>query len=162
MKRKKFIKMLMWAGMSRNDAAGCAKLTQKAGRSYFRVLGDLLNFHRQDFGNPLAWLRMRYTIIHGYPVEPHRFYTKIDPVDAIIDAHALYARAVGMSAKLAPPAAYMVGIDLATAPDITAYKPDLRPDHVIINAEPVLDVTKKTATELADEIMEQLRRVPHD
>jgi hypothetical protein len=98
-KRKKFIKMLMWAGMSRNDAAGCAELAQASGRSYFRVLGDLLNFHRQDFGNPAALLRMLYTITHGYPVQPHRFYTKIDERDSIKDAQALYDSAVAVSAK---------------------------------------------------------------
>lgn len=66
MTRKKFIKMLMWAGMSRNDAADCATLAQNAERPYFWVLGDLLNFHRQDFGNPLAVPEVRRTIIHGY------------------------------------------------------------------------------------------------
>lgn len=91
MKRKKFIKMLMWAGMSRNDATDCAKLTQEAGRSYFRVLGDLLNFHRQDFGNPLAWRKMRCTIIHGYGSPPHRFFTKIDEWDSTRDAQVLRA-----------------------------------------------------------------------
>lgn len=66
MTRKKFIKMLMSAGMSRNDAADCATLVQDAERPYFWALGDLLNFHRQDFCNPLAVPSVRRTIIHGY------------------------------------------------------------------------------------------------
>ena len=71
-KRKKFIKMLMGAGMSRNDAADCAALAQDANRPYNLVEGDLLNFHRQDFGNPLAWTKMRNTIIYGYGSNPRR------------------------------------------------------------------------------------------
>jgi hypothetical protein len=78
MTRKKFIKMLMWAGMSRNDAADCATLAQEAERPYFWVLGDLLNWHRQDFGNPLAWKKMRRTIIHGYNSPQCRFWRRID------------------------------------------------------------------------------------
>ena len=67
MKRKKFIKMLMWAGMSRNNAAECASLTQAARRSYFRVLGDLLTFHRDKFKMRyiLDDMRVRSAIIHG-------------------------------------------------------------------------------------------------
>ena len=68
MTRKKFVKMLMWAGMQRNDAAACAQLAQEAGRAYFYVLGDLLNYHNQHFKRPafdLMWLRIRATIIHG-------------------------------------------------------------------------------------------------
>lgn len=66
MTRKKFIKMLMWAGMHRNDAADCATLAQEAGRPYFGVLGDLLNFHRPRFSDPLVWPNVRHTIIHGH------------------------------------------------------------------------------------------------
>lgn len=78
MTRKKFIKMLMWAGASRNEAAVYAALAQDARRPYYLVLGDLLNFHRQHFGNPLAWKRIRYTIIHGYGTPAHRLLCNID------------------------------------------------------------------------------------
>ena len=66
MTRKKFIKALMGAGMPRNDAADVAVLAQDARREYSQVLPDLLDHHRQDFGNSLAWDIMRPTIIHGY------------------------------------------------------------------------------------------------
>lgn len=81
MTRKKFIKLLMWAGMSRNDAADCAALAQDAGRPYFKVLGDLLNYHRPQFKYmTLAWLKIRYTIIHGYNSPARRFFANIDEV----------------------------------------------------------------------------------
>lgn len=102
MTRKKFIKMLMHAGMPRNDAADCATLAQEAGRDYNRVCGDLLNFHRRDFGNPLAWMKMRGTIIHGYGTPPTRFYAGID------EAHTHATPAInailtqGMAAKPRP------------------------------------------------------------
>lgn len=81
MKRKRFIKLLMWAGMSRNDAAMCAELAKNAGRPYLYVLGDLLNFHRPQFKNmALAWLKVRYTIIHGYNTRTCRFFADIDEV----------------------------------------------------------------------------------
>ena len=53
--------------------------------------------------------------------------------------------------------ALVYGVDLAAGPDLTAYRPVIRPDAVVINTEPVLDLTRKTATELADEIMEKLQ-----
>ena len=66
MTRKRFIKLLMWAGMSRNDAAICAEMARNAGRPYFKVLGDLLNWHRPQFKNMRpAWLQVWYTIAHG-------------------------------------------------------------------------------------------------
>ena len=83
MTRKKFIKMLMWAGMQRNDAAACAQLAQEAGRAYFHVLGDLLNHHHQHFKRPainIMWLRIRGTIIHGANTPAWRFFRDIDEV----------------------------------------------------------------------------------
>lgn len=102
MKRKKFIKMLMWAGMSRNDAADVAQLAQEAGRPYFKVLGELLNFHRQDFGNPLAWAKMRYTIIHGHNSPAGRFFANIDEMANHKDPAVEQALAAGTAAKPQP------------------------------------------------------------
>lgn len=102
MKRKKFIKMLMSAGMSRNDANDCATLAQDAGRPYFWVLGDLLNFHRRDFGNTLAWLRIRYTIIHGHNSPACRFFAEIDEAHEMKDDRVAAALAAGTSAKSGP------------------------------------------------------------
>lgn len=102
MKRKKFIKMLMSAGMSRNDAADCATLAQDAQRPYYWVLGDLLNFHRLDFGNNLAWLKIRYTIIHGHNSPACRFFTEIDEVHKMKDGRAVTALETGTSAKPVP------------------------------------------------------------
>lgn len=113
MKRKKFIKMLMWAGASRNDAADYATLAQNAGRPYFWVLGDLLNWHRQDFGNPLAWKKIRRTIIHGYNSVVCRFWRSIDERDGRVPA-------IPDIASAAYPYAFIVGIDLANGPDFAA------------------------------------------
>ena len=99
MKRKKFVKMLMHAGMSRNDAADCATLAQEAGRPYIYVLGDLLNFHRRDFGNPLAWLKLRRTIIHGHNSPARRFFAKIDEAHEMKDDRVAAALVAGMAAK---------------------------------------------------------------
>lgn len=99
MKRKKFIKMLMHAGMSRNDAADCATLSREARRPYYWVLGDLLNFHRQDFGNPLAWIKMRYTIIHGHGTPAHRFFSEIDEAHTLKDDRVAAAIEAGTAAK---------------------------------------------------------------
>lgn len=68
MKRKKFIKTLMWAGMSRNNAEECATLAQDAGRPYYKVLGDLLNHHREKFKmrHVLNAWPVRAAIIHGH------------------------------------------------------------------------------------------------
>lgn len=96
MKRKKFIKMLMHAGMARNDAADCATLAQDARRPYYYVLGDLLNFHRRDFGNPLAWLKMRRTIIHGYGTAPARFFASIDEMRQHHDGKVYAALVAGL------------------------------------------------------------------
>ena len=67
MKHKKFVKMLMHAGMSRNNANECATLTHNAQRPYFVVLGDLLNHHRAKFqqDHVLDDRRVRTAIIHG-------------------------------------------------------------------------------------------------
>jgi hypothetical protein len=169
-KRKKFVKMLMGAGMSRNDAADVAQLAQEAGRPYFNVMGDLLNFHRQDFGNPLAWMKMRHTIIHGHNSPAGRFFANIDEMANHKDPAVEQALAAGTAAKPQPVAAdhdtlhgyacggYVSGIDLAAGSDMTAYKPCIRLDGMVIDAGPVIpDMTKKTATELADEIMEKLQ-----
>ena len=99
MTRKKFIKMLMWAGMSRNDAADVAALAQDAKRPYFWVLGDLLNWHRQDFGNPLAWLKIRRTVIHGYNTPPWRIITEIDEAHTLKDSRVVAALEACVSVK---------------------------------------------------------------
>lgn len=99
MTRKKFIKALMGAGASRNDAADCAALTRDARREYSQVLPDLLNHHRQDLCNSLAWDNMRATIIHGYGTPPTRFYGKIDEASRWRD-DKVYAKLVaGLAAK---------------------------------------------------------------
>lgn len=116
MTRKKFIKMLMWAGMSRNDAADCATLAQEAERPYFWVLGDLLNWHRQDFGNPLAWMKMRHTIIHGYNSQVSRFFREIDEVHKMDGSKVAEILEQGAAAR---PRLVIVGIDLANGPDFT-------------------------------------------
>ncbi len=157
MKRKKFVKMLMGAGMSRNDAADVALLAQEAGRPYFKVMGDLLNFHRQDFGNPLAWMKMRHTIIHGHNSPAGRFFANIDEMANHKDPAVEQALAAGTAHGYAC-GGYVSGIDLAAGSDMTAYKPCIRLDGMVMDAGPVIpDMTKKTATELADEIMEKLQ-----
>lgn len=113
MTRKKFIKMLMWAGMSRNDAADCATLVQDAERPYYWVLGDLLNFHRQDFGNPLAWKKIRYTIIHGYNTPVCRFYREIDEVHELKDDRVAAAIEAGTAAK----PGRVITLTTSTSPD---------------------------------------------
>jgi hypothetical protein len=67
MTRKKFVKMLMEAGMSRNNAAECAKLAQEAQRPYTKVLGDMLTYHRAKFKQHfvLEDRRVHAAIIHG-------------------------------------------------------------------------------------------------
>jgi hypothetical protein len=220
----------MWAGMSRNDAADVAQLAQEAGRPYFKVLGELLNFHRQDFDNPLAWIKMRHTIIHGHNSPAGRFFANIDEMANHKDPAVEQALAAGTAAKPSPvivlhtsspvdwsrfdwppqpqPAAGFLyateqaaqmqepakwpkenphrcdamdalaynmqiipradhdtlhgcacGVDLAAGPDFTEYKPVVRLDSFIITPAPVLpDMTRKTATELAGEIMEKIQR----
>ena len=84
MTRKRFIKLLMWAGMSRNDAAICAELARNAGRPYFYVLGDLLNWHRPQFKNmDLAWLKVLHTISYGPNSAARRFFAGIDEVQNV-------------------------------------------------------------------------------
>lgn len=98
MTRKKFIKMLMGAGMQRNDAADCAQLAQEAGRAYFPVLGDLLNYHLQHFKRPaigIMWLRIRGTIIHGANTPAWYFFRSIDEWDKVPVCHELQ-RALGV------------------------------------------------------------------
>lgn len=93
MTRKKFIKMLMGAGMQRNDAADCAQLAQEAGRAYFPVLGDLLNYHLQHFKRPaigIMWLRIRGTIIHGANTPAWQFFRNIDEMHEHIPARAMF------------------------------------------------------------------------
>lgn len=100
--RKKFIKMLMHAGMSRNDAADCATLSREARRPYYWVLGDLLNFHRQDFGNPLAWIKMRHTIIHGHGTPAHRFFSEIDEASKMDGSQVAAVLEAGMAPSPRP------------------------------------------------------------
>ena len=67
MTRKRFIKLLMEAGMSRNNAAECAMLAQEAERPYTKVLGDLLTYHRAKFKQRyvLDDRRVHTAIVHG-------------------------------------------------------------------------------------------------
>ena len=67
MTRKRFIKLLMEAGMSRNNAAECATLAQEAQRPYTKVLGDLLTYHRAKFKQHyvLDDRRVHAAIVHG-------------------------------------------------------------------------------------------------
>lgn len=51
---------------------------------------------------------------------------------------------------------YACGVDLAAGPDMTAYKPAMRWDSMLINQAPVVCIKNKTATELAEEIEEKL------
>lgn len=101
MTRKKFIKMLMWAGMQRNDAADCAKLAQEAGRAYFHVLGDLLIYHNQHFKRPafdIMWLRIRATIIYGANIQTGGLFRNIDEMHMHKDERVLAAMQAGVSA----------------------------------------------------------------
>ena len=119
MTRKKFIKILMSEGMSRNDAADCAALAQEAGRPYLLVSGDLLCFHRQHFGDPLGWIKMRYSIIHGHNSPAGRFFAAIDEAHEHKDQNVYAAMVAGTSARPRPvviitPASGMIGgVDLS-------------------------------------------------
>lgn len=114
MKRKQFIKQLMAAGMARNDAADCATLAQNADREYFKVLGDLLNFHRHQFKYmTLAWIKMRYTIIHGRNTPAGRFFADIDEMHTLHDPHLARAMEQAAGRKV-------VGIDESNGHDYTA------------------------------------------
>lgn len=99
MTRKKFIKMLMWAGMSRNDAADAATLAQDAERPYFYVLGDLLCFNRPHFGDPLAWLKIRHTIIHGRNTPVGRLYARLDEASDMKNDAVYQALVAGVGKK---------------------------------------------------------------
>lgn len=104
MTRKKFIKLLMSEGMSRNEAADCATLAQETGRPYLLVSGDLLCFHRHHFGQPLAWIKMRYSIIHGHNSPPGRFFADIDEVHKMDGTAVAAAIKAGTAARPLPTA----------------------------------------------------------
>lgn len=99
MTRKQFIKQLMGAGMTRNNAADCATLAQNAARPYLHVLGDLLNYHRPHFNNALFWLKMRHTIIHGHNTPAGRFFANLDEVHSMGNDAVHQAIVAGMAKK---------------------------------------------------------------
>lgn len=66
MTRKKFIKILMSEGVSRNEAAACATWASAARRPYLLVSGDLLCFHRKHFKTPNLWWKAFRTIVQGH------------------------------------------------------------------------------------------------
>ena len=68
MKHRKFVKQLMAAGMSRNNAEECAALAADARRPLYWALGDLLNHHREKFQmrHVLDAYPVRAAIIHGH------------------------------------------------------------------------------------------------
>jgi hypothetical protein len=136
MTRKKFIKMLMWAGMSRNEAAKAAALAQEARRPYFNVLGDLLTFHRHHFGYPLAWLKIRYTILYGYHGLPPIYLPDIDEVHDM-DAAAVFKAILAGTAKKPKRVA------------VTSYRP-LVPDSVYSRV--VEELRQKDPVQLASEL----------
>lgn len=94
MTRKKFIKSMMGAGMSRNLANGCARVVQEAGRDYYRTEGDLLTFHRRDFGNVLAYPDIINTCRcgHNHYIACRRpmVITKIKPITVSLVADSFY------------------------------------------------------------------------
>ena len=102
MTRKKFIKILMSNGMSRNEAADCATLAQEAGRPHLLVSGDLLCFCRHCFGNPLGWPKMRRHIIHGHAALINRVCADIDEVHKMDGTAVAAAIKAGTAAKSAP------------------------------------------------------------
>ena len=117
MKRKKFIKMLMWAGMPRNMAGDCAQLAQEAQRPYDHVLGDLLNKYRHLFTCPwlLNIMGARAAIIHGNETPAGRFFQLRDEWDAM-DCPDLYdVIKAGMAERPRP--AIITGIDVSTGTD---------------------------------------------
>ena len=100
MTRKKFVKMLMWAGMQRNDAAACAQLVQEAGRDYFHVLGALLCHHNQHFKRPafgVMWLQIRGTILRGANNAPWFILPDIDEMHLHKDDSTLLAMQTGLA-----------------------------------------------------------------
>lgn len=104
MKRKQFIKQLMAAGMSRNNAAECATLAQEAERPYFKVLGDLLIYHRPVFKrrHVLNYRKVRGSIIHGTNSRAFKaLYGRMDiyEVHKMGDIKVAEALEAGMSAK---------------------------------------------------------------
>jgi hypothetical protein len=103
-KRKKFVKMLMWAGMPRNMAGECALLAQESGRPYDRVLGELLNKWRHMFTCPwlLSICAVRAAIIHGSNTAPGRYFQKIDEWDVEAIAGLYEAAMTGLAKKPHP------------------------------------------------------------
>lgn len=170
MTRKKYVKQLMALGFSRNEANRSANVArvvttyeraleiekgsvafQKAAVHFsttlldtlapaIKAIGELADQLREKFKDvqwpsilPIDWAAEN-ALMAPDPQWPKRNPTRNDIVDALV-----------------------YGVDLAAGPDMTAYKPIIRPGAVVINAEPVLDLTRKTATELADEIAEKLQ-----
>ena len=164
MTRKKYVKQLMAMGYSRNEANRSANLARVV-TTYERALEiekysvacqkELVRFGRAlvDKYAPaikaiVARVREELKVPDELPIDwavenalmapdpqwPKQRPTRNDIVDALV-----------------------YGVDLAAGPDLTAYKPIIRPDAVVIKTEPVLDLTRKTATELADEIAEKLQ-----
>lgn len=170
MTRKKFVKQLMALGLPRNRANSHATRCRYKGNSYaeyyaalapvlrVRQAQDKLNVSmRMAAGYFLSGLarvwaamaRLRDDLVAHHPNPYTPGHPGPDFQNMQIMSQADHAAMHG----------YTCGIDLAAGPDMTAYKPVMRLDSMVINTGPVIpDMTKKTATELAEEIME---KIPH-
>lgn len=168
MTRKKFVKQLMALGYQRNEAQRLADYARRGFWTYEKYL-EIEKRHR------------------GLHRKFESF--KISLLDNLTPAVKAAAKVVANLAKVITSAVsqsqsgkvqldllrdnmqvmarpehdimhgYACGIDLANGPDMTAYKPVMRLDSMVIDAGPVIpNMREKTATELAEEIMEKLPR----
>lgn len=154
MTRKKFVKQLMGRGLTRNQANLCAAF-MPCGKSYADYYREIL--WQVDLACMGKRLRKKFALaikplaaaVKNLSAGLMAAFSTIDEWDSL-PSDTLHAQAMDGRAY---------GIDLAAGPDMTAYKPVMRLDSMVIDTGPVIpDLRKKTATELAEEIMEKLPR----
>lgn len=164
MTRKKYVKQLMALGFSRNEANRSANLARVV-TTYERAL----EFEKQSVAAQKELVRFGRALVDKYAPAIKAIVARVREELKVPDKLPIDWAAE--NALMAPDpqwpkqnphrpdaaAALVYGVDLAAGPDMTAYKPIIRPDAVVINTEPVLDLTRKTAMELADEIAEKLQ-----
>lgn len=170
MTRKKYVKQLMAMGYSRNEANRSANMARVV-TTYERAL----EIEKLSMGCQKATVRLAVAM-SGWLASAVKAATEAmrrmsEAFKGMQFPNTLPIDWAAENALMAPDpqwpkrnphrpdaaAALVYGVDLAAGPDLTAYKPIIRPDAVVIKTEPVLDLTRKTATELADEIAEKLQ-----
>lgn len=120
MTRKKFVKMLMAHGISRDTANMAARKAQERGLPYFKELGNWLNFWGM-----MGWARRKMAedcLLYGYAEIPSFLVKNLHlpetPKTIITTRTPEYMLR----------ACELMGLDLASGPDYSAVAP-LRPKH---------------------------------